>query len=310
VVVKMVQSLAGRLAAAAMLWIVVASTAHAQNVVAFVNGDPITALDVEYRTKFIRLSTQKEAKRADVINELIDEKLKIKEGARWSIEPTDEEVNATYAGMANRMHQTPEQLTQNLLKAGVGASTLKSRIRADLVWQQLVRGRYSSRLQVSDKDIEAALAAKAQSGQPEPAAVDYTMRPILFLVPPGSPSGVYENRRKDAEALRARFRSCEDGIAAARMLRDVTVRPQIIRSSGDLSEPLRKIIDAVPIGQLTAPEVTKLGIEMFALCNRQESKDDTPEKRRAREAMVSKLFAQQSKLYLRRLRHAAMIERR
>jgi peptidyl-prolyl cis-trans isomerase SurA len=310
VVVKMVQSLAGRLAAAAMLWMVVASPAHAQNVVAFVNGDPITALDVEYRMKFIKLSTQKDAKREDVINELIDEKLKIKEGKRWTVEPTDEEVDSTYAGMASRMRQTPEQLTKNLQKSGVGASTLKSRIRADLVWQQLVRGRFASRLQVSDKDIAAALAAKAQSGQPEPAAVDYTMRPILFLVPPGSPAAVYENRRKDAEALRARFRACDEGVSAARLLRDVTVRTEVVRSSADLSAELRKIIDAVPVGQLTAPEVTKLGIEMFALCNRKESKDDTPEKRRAREAMVSKLFAQQSKLYLRRLRQDAMIERR
>src|SRR3954454_15372608 len=137
--------------------------APAQTVVAVVNGEPITALDVESRIKFIHLSTQKQAARPDVINELIDEKLKIKEGKRWGIELTDTEVESMYASMASRMHQTADQLTQNLQKGGVNPLTLKSRIRADSVWQQLVRGRYSASLQLSEKDIEIALQAKNQS---------------------------------------------------------------------------------------------------------------------------------------------------
>src|SRR5690349_2580401 len=60
--------------------------APAQTVVAVVNGEPITALDVESRTKFTVLTTHKQPARPDVINELIDEKLKVREGKRWGIE--------------------------------------------------------------------------------------------------------------------------------------------------------------------------------------------------------------------------------
>jgi len=135
------------------------------------------------------------------------------------------------------------------------------------------------------------------------------MRPVLLLVPPGSPPAAFEARRKEAEGLRGRFRSCEEGIPAARALGGI-VRDQVIRSSGDLAPELRKILDAVPIGQLTAPEVTRHGIEMYAICGKQESKADTASKRQTREALFSERFERQSKAYLARLRREALIERK
>jgi len=301
-----------RLVAAAAIgsFMVLATTlmAPAQTVVAKVNGEPITALDVESRMKFTHLSTQKQAARPDVINELIDEKLKIREGKRWGIEHTDAEVDSMYANMASRMHQSADQLTQNLQKGGVNPQTLKTKIRADSVWGQLVRGRYASSLQLSEKDIELALQAKNQSGQ-STTAIEYTLRPILILVPPGSQPATFDAKRKDAEALRGRFKSCEEGLPAARAAGAV-VRDQVIRNSGDLNPELQKILDAVPVGQLTAPEVTRHGVEMWAICGKQDSKADAPAKKQTREALANERFEQQSKAYLQRLRREALIERK
>ena len=282
--------------------------APAQTVVAVVNGEPITALDVESRMKFIHLSTQKQAVRPDVINELIDDKLKIREGKRWGIELTDAEVDTMYANMASRMHQSADQLTQNLQKGGVNPQTLKTRIRADSVWQQLVRGRFAPSLQLNEKDVELALQAKNQSGQ-STTAIEYTLRPILLLVAPGSQSAAFDAKRKEAEALRTRFKSCEEGLATARATGAV-VRDQVIRSSGDLNPELLKILDAVPIGQLTAPEVTRHGVEMWAICGKQDSKADAPIKKQTREALATERFEQQSKTYLQRLRRESLIERK
>jgi peptidyl-prolyl cis-trans isomerase SurA len=279
--------------------------ASAQTVVAVVNGEPITALDVESRTKFTQLSTQKQPARSDVINELIDEKLKIKESKRWGIEHTDAEVDSMYANMASRLHQTADQLTQNLQKGGVNPLTLKTKIRADSVWQQLVRGRYSASLQLNEKDVELALQAKNQSGQ-STTATEYTLRPILFLVPPGAQATI-DAKRKDAEALRGRFKSCEAGLPAARAMGAV-VRDQVIRS--DLNPELQKVFDAVPVGQLTAPEVTRHGVEMWAICGKQDSKADAPIKKQTREALATERFEQESKKYLQRLRREALIERK
>jgi peptidyl-prolyl cis-trans isomerase SurA len=297
------------LAAAMLVAAATTTSAVAQNVVVMVNGEPITALDIEQRSKFIQMTTQKTSPRQEIIDELIDEKLKVREGKRWGIEVSDSEVETSFSGMAGRMRLNSEQLTQNLAKSGVNASTLKTRIKADLTWQNLVRGRFQSSLQLTDKEVLSAMEGKNIEDK-DVVAYDYIMRPILLLVTPGSPQQVVESRIKEAEALRGRFKGCEEGLGLARLVRDVAIRDQITRTSSDLPAELRKVLETIPVGQLTAPEATKLGVEMYAVCAKHESKADTPGKRQAREAIYSERFEQQSKTYLQRLRREALIERR
>src|SRR5579871_1664955 len=124
-----------------------APPAHAQ-VVVMVNGEPITNFDIEQRSKLLMLSTHKQPDRQQVINELIDEKVKIREGKKFSIDPSANDVDQSYAAMSNRMRITPEALTKSLEGAGVRPDTLKARIKADLVWSNLIRGRYKESLQI------------------------------------------------------------------------------------------------------------------------------------------------------------------
>jgi peptidyl-prolyl cis-trans isomerase SurA len=206
--------------------------------------------------------------------------------------------------MARRMGQSGDQLIQTLLQKGVHASTLKARIKADIVWQNLIRGRYQSRLQLSDKEVFEA----TKPDERDSVGYDYALRPILFLIAPGAPAATYEARRREADALRKSFKGCTESIPAVRAMQGVAVRPQVTRSSADLPDGLRKVLDSVPLGELTAPEVTRHGIEMFAVCSKNETKTDTPGRREARENLMTKRFDQESKRYLRQLRRAALIE--
>jgi peptidyl-prolyl cis-trans isomerase SurA len=285
--------------------LILPSAVRAQQVVVIVNGEPITALDIEQRSKLNQLSTHKAPPRQEVLDELITDILKVKEAKKWGLEVSDADVDSAYANMASRMRMTADQMTQLLAKSGVNAATLKRRIRADITWPQLVRGRFQSSLQIGEKDILTAMVSKAD----ESVGYDYTLRPILLLVPTGSPEGFIEARRRDAESLRARFQSCDEGLAFARALKDVAVREQVIRSSADLPPELRKVLDGVEVGKLTPPETTKLGIEMFAICAKKESAaDNTPGKRRARETIAAERYEQRSKQYLNEVRRGAMLE--
>jgi peptidyl-prolyl cis-trans isomerase SurA len=134
------------------------------------------------------------------------------------------------------------------------------------------------------------------------------MRPVVFIVPRGSPDAAYEARKRDAEALRARFANCDDGISFARALPDVAVRDQVSKYSSDLAKQLRDILDGTAIGHLTPPETTAEGIQMFAVCTKSETKSDTPEMKEIREQMFQQKFGAQAKRYLETLRRQAMIE--
>jgi peptidyl-prolyl cis-trans isomerase SurA len=283
--------------------------ADAQQVVVIVNGEPITALDIEQRSKFLQLTGGgKASSRQEVIDDLINEKLKLFEARKFKLTASDTEVEAAFGAMAARAGATPEQLTQKLVSAGAGAGTLKSRIRADIVWAQLVRGRFQQTLQVGEKDVLSALETRKKDDKD--AGYEYTLRPILFIVPKGSPPTAFEARRREAEALKARFQSCEEGIAFARALKDVAVRTQVIKNSADLPAPLRSVLDSMQVGRLTNPDQTPQGIEVFALCAKSETKADSPGKREVREEIFAKRFQAQATQYLKQIRGGAMIEYR
>jgi peptidyl-prolyl cis-trans isomerase SurA len=285
--------------------------ACAQNVALFVNGDPITSYDIEQRMKFIQLATHKAGAREEVVNDLIDEKLKLQVAKKYGLDITDKDVDVAFGDMAKRMKMNSDQLGQALANGGSSAGTLKARIRADFAWQQIVRGKFQSSLQIREKDVLQALETNKKSdASGAPVAYEYTLRPILFVVPRGSPAATVEDRTREAEALRARFQNCDEGLPFARAIRDVAVREEIHKNSGDLAQALRDILDKTPVGKLTAPEVTQSGVEIFALCSRKEaSAENAPGRREMRDQMFAKEFQTKAKHYLQELRRAAMIEK-
>jgi peptidyl-prolyl cis-trans isomerase SurA len=298
------------LAAAMLVAVVTLATsqvASAQQVVAFVNGQPITALDIEHRAKFLQMSGKKSPTRKEVMDSLIDEILEIAEAKRYGLDVPDSQVDESYSTVATRMGMDAQKLTQVLTAGGASDDTLKRRLRAQVAWTNLVRGRFKASLEIRDKDVEAQLQLHKADDKIE-AGYEYIMRPVVFIVPRGSPDAAFEARKREAEALRARFASCTDGVTFARALPDVAVRDQVSKYSADLAQQLRQILDGTAIGHLTPPEQTAEGIQMFAVCAKKETKSETPEMKEIRDQMFQQKFGAQAKRYLDTLRRQAMIE--
>src|SRR5207253_559236 len=93
---------------------------------------------------------------------------------------------------------------------------IEHRTQPMVLGNPIIRGSFGSSFQFSDKDIQTRLNAKNPEGTATTtAAYDYTLRPILFVVPRGSPSEAYAARAKEAEVLRTQFQSCEEGVVLA-----------------------------------------------------------------------------------------------
>jgi peptidyl-prolyl cis-trans isomerase SurA len=294
-------------AAAGLILAVALSGAVAQQVLMLVNGDPITAFDVEQRTRFLQLAGNKTPARKEVIDELIDEKLKLQLTRRFDFSSVnlDAEVDNSIANMARRARQNPKEFAAQLAASGVQIGTLKSRIKAELIWTQVIRGKYQASYQINDNEILQELETRDKDDQ---TGYDYTLRPILFLVARGAPQATIETRRREAEGLRNRFLDCAEGIPFARLLRDVTVRDQVVRSSADLPPPLRAILEKTEVGRLTQPELTQQGVELYALCSKKPSNaDNSPGKRAARDEIISKRFQANAARFLKELRSQAYI---
>jgi peptidyl-prolyl cis-trans isomerase SurA len=291
--------------AGAMIAIVLACPAAAQ-VVVIANGSPITEYDIQQRMK-LDASAHKTVTRQQIIDDLIDDRLKISKAKVYGLEVDDNEVSRAFEGMATRQHITVQQFSQVLERAGISPNTVKARIRAEMTWQQLIRGKFGSSLQVGESDIANALKERNES---ETSAVGYvyTLYPVTIVVPRGSSEATISAKRGIADNLRVRFVSCNEGLAMARALRDVAIREPITRSSADLTPQLREILGNIEVGHLTAPEVTAQGLQMFAVCNKKETTAESPLKREVREQLFTKRFESESKKFLEEIRKSAMIE--
>ncbi len=289
---------------------ILSAPAHAQTVVVMVNGDPITEYDIEQRSKLDMLSTHKPSARQDIVNQLIDDKVKIKEAKKYGVDPSSSDVDQAYGEMATRMHLSADQLSKVLEGQGIRPETLKARVKADLVWGSLVRGRYKERLQVGEKEVAAAVKEEGGDTAQQSDAFEYRMQPVVLIVPRGSAPTSIEARVKEAEALRTRVQTCEDANNYFKTMQNAAIREPIIKTSADIPPVLRKMLDDTPIGHLTPPEVTKDGIQMVALCGRKPTTLDTPKRKEMRDKMYAQKYQTTSDNYLKEIRKQAMIEYR
>jgi peptidyl-prolyl cis-trans isomerase SurA len=295
------------LAAAALAAALLLPLKAEAQVVVTVNGMPITEYDIQQRSKLVASASHKTPPRDDVIKELIDERLKVSRAKFYGMEVGDDEINNAFDNMAKRQHATPQQFTQFLEHIGIAASTVKARIRAEITWQQLIRGKFGPSLQINESDINNALRDRTEDAK-DAVGYIYTLYPVMVVVPRGSNAATVEAKRREAENLRSRFQGCNQGLALARALRDVAVREPITRSSSDLSPQLRDLLASMEIGKLTTPDITAQGLQMFAVCSRKRSIQESPLKAEVRSQLYVKRFEAESKKYLEEIRRQAMIE--
>ncbi|HEX2537468.1 MAG TPA: SurA N-terminal domain-containing protein [Pseudolabrys sp.] len=293
------------LAAALLAALFLPSAATAQ-VVVVANGSPITELDIAQRTKLLATSTHKAPSRQEVVQELIDDRIKIAKAKVYGMEVSDTEVDSTFATMAQRQHMTTQQFSQVLERSGIMPQTVKARVRAQLTWNQLVRAKFGSTLEVSDADVTKALIETKESDTG--VGYIYTLYPVVVLAPRGSAETLLRAKLQEADGLRQRFTSCDTGLRIARSMRDIAVREPVTRSSSDLPEQFRNLLASIELGHLTQPEPTDQGLQMFAVCNKRQTTADTPAKRQAKEQIFNKRFEVESKRFLDEIRKQAMIE--
>jgi peptidyl-prolyl cis-trans isomerase SurA len=291
--------------AAAFVAVAMASSSRAlaQPVALVVNGEAITDDDIEQRTKFNQLANHKEPSRREIIEDVIDDRLKVQAARAHKIDITDKDVDAQYAEMAKRMHLTADELTQTLGQAGVDAQSLKAKILADLSWQYVIRGLLARGPPISEQQVggqnTSSQAAHQTKGNPE-IEYNYSLWPVLFRVLRGD-ADLLESHMKDAEALRAQFTDCDSGLAAARTQPDVVIGEPITKNSSDLEFALRELLANTELGHLTPPETTSKGVQLFAVCARKE----TPAGQKTQAFFQA--FLRASDAYLRELRCRADI---
>jgi peptidyl-prolyl cis-trans isomerase SurA len=291
------------LAAALFLSLAGAAPALAQGAVATVNGEPITARDVEQRMRVSALLFRQPLSRPAAVQELVDDRVKIAEGRRLGMRVTPQGLDEALGRLASNARQTPVQFEQNLIRAGIDPEQVKAKLNAQIIWGELLRQRTRSG-SVSNAELNAELERRAARG--EARVTDFVVRQVIFVVPSGTAPGA---REREANAARARFTDCEAGVEYLRTLRDVAVKERISRSSAELPKQTADLLQKTPVGRLTAPFRSEQGIEMLAVCERNERQDNIQLRNQIEQEILTKRTQGTADQFLQELRRKAEIRR-
>ena len=167
-----------------------------QRIVAIVNDDVISARDVDRRLDLaIRATGQPDTLdsrrrlRDRVLRGLIDERLQMQEASRRNIGVSDAELDRHLALIAQQNNISPERFEDQLRAAGISREELVLQYRAEIAWGKLVRQRIIPSINISDEEVQAAVARlRDQAGQTE-----YLVSEIFLSV---------ENSEQEEEARR------------------------------------------------------------------------------------------------------------
>lgn len=243
------------------------------SIVAIVDGTPITSTEVSERQVVVRLTRKQQISRKEALEQVIDMYVLRQEAKRRQISIPESDVEQRFAGVAAGSKMTPEQLEKALLQAGASGRGLKAEIRSGLMQRKLMGMLTRLSTGISEKEIAAGITAKRSEG--EGTAYRYTMQQIVFVTPKDASAGQVNQRTSEAEALRRRVKSCDQAVATAKELRDVAIKPPIVRNSAQLPSAFRDMLAGMKVGQSTKAEKTDHGVEIIVICEKEATVDDS-----------------------------------
>lgn len=135
--------------------------AAGEGIAATVNEDAITVSDVEDRMKLMVVSSglpdtgEMRAKlRAQVVNMLIDERLRMQEAARAEITVTPEDIAEGFASIAKQNNIPTADFRKMMVSKGIPVSTLERQIESQIAWSRTVQKTLRPQVLLSDTDID------------------------------------------------------------------------------------------------------------------------------------------------------------
>ncbi len=142
-------------------------TVSAQNLfapAAYVNDKVITEFEVEQRSRFLQVLGAPGDLREEARERLIEERLQLSAASRFNLTVSDEQIQGGIDEFASRANLSGEQLLVELDKAGIAPQTMRDFVSAGLIWRELVQGLFGPRAQISEAELDRALAQTGSSG--------------------------------------------------------------------------------------------------------------------------------------------------
>lgn len=226
-------------------------------IAAVVEGCPITTRDVDQRVRLMMLSSggrlapeMAEQLKSQALRDLVEETLKLIEASSYEMQMSEREVNQEIAGIAGQSGMTPQQFEEVLASQGVAIESMRSQIRANILWPQLVRGRFGSNIRVSDNEVQRTYERMRDDATKEQFLVSEICIPVAD---PNQARAYYEGGLQLIEQMRR-------GVPFAVVAQQFSACPSAAAGgdigwvrAGELAPEINDALKVLPAGAVTNP---------------------------------------------------------
>ena len=283
-----------------------------QSIVVLVNDDPITVYDIEQRQRFLAVTTQEQpspALKKKATDMLIEERLQIQQARKLGITSNEEDVNKVLAGMAKNNNMAPEQLASALGQMGVNIKTLRDRIKAQVVWQDVVRKKFRRDVSIAQSDVDKALGGAADAEAPKEETT-FQLRQVKYEIPTDADQASIAKQLAAVESVRAKVQSCSNLSSLTKDMKGFKIKTLQDQLPGSLGQPMRTLVMNAKIGQMTPPTLSGSAIEAYAVCGKHAIKGDPQKRQQTEMKLMEEELGIRAEGLLRDMRQDAFIEYR
>jgi len=139
------------------------------NVIVSIDNSIITELDVNKEINFLKFINNDQAinnseiLKKEIINTLIDRKIKDIETTFYKIDVSEKEIENSLYNYLERIKITNENLNSFYIKNEIEKDYLKNSIKIDLKWSKLIKQMYEGRLNVNLTEVNRQLEQEQKS---------------------------------------------------------------------------------------------------------------------------------------------------
>lgn len=248
------------------------------------------------------------------LEQLIEEKLILQEAKKVSAPVSDKDVTDAIGRVAARNKDAKtgqplsvEKFLGNLRRSGISPKTYKASLKANIAMRNIIRKRYGLRMQsmVSAQDIDQAMSGLGDDAN----TTEFRLQKVSLSLSDQKDQKALAQKLVDAEQMRGQFTSCEQTEALAK-----SVGAQVVslgkRTIQQMPKASRMVLKEAKTGEMTPPDITEAGIQLYAVCDKRIVKGDSKKREQVEQELKSKEIDILKKRYLRDLRQDAFIEYR
>lgn len=294
-----------------LCFIATSSMAQNQNsykIAALVNGEIISNQDIQNRINSFLMTSQiplnaqtKGMIMQRVLHAAVDEKIKLQAAEKNNIDVSEKDIDAAIANFEKNNKISKGELKNILKEAKVSEKSFREQMKADLAWIRLLRNKLRMEGNITQKEIETALAdAKKDLNTPK-----YQISEIFVKKAKAKDiQDLVDNLRKDPrfELYAMRF---SDSPSAAKGGNLGWV------NQGKLPEKLEEVVLSLKPGEISDPVLLNDGYYIIRLnqtFNPKKDKPQIPDEAEIKNYLTNQKMETLAQKYLQDLRQQAVVE--